>query len=791
MNFKSISLLLILVVTELVSGQSFTLKGKVADSKTNSPIQGAVVFISYNLMTYTNGDGEYIINELSEVTYNIKISCLGYKPVSANIKIDSTLTQTDFSLEQSLIEMGEVVVRTNRTEDYLRNSPFAELIVDKEEIQKRPAVSLPDILQNEPGISLIRDGIWGTEISIRGLNRENIITLIDGNRITTSTDVAARLSMIDLNNIDRVEVIKGASSSIYGSGATGGIVNIITKSPPFYDKFSLNGNILAEYNTVNSLSVLGGSIFSGGSFWSAKISGSYRQAQNTQTPIGELENSQFEDYSFSSAINISPIDNQKLKIDYHNFNANDVGIPGASVFPDNADVRYPTEFRELISAGYEVQNISKVFYKLSAKYFYQLIERSVENIPNIVQNIPASGGNPARRISVLKITPSADHTNNNAQFQGNFWLFDSNNLIFGFDYWDRSYNGQREKYQLIEVLDSSGNVVSTTNKIIGEKPLPNSAYRSLGIFAQDEFKLFQDKLSTTLGLRYDFINITSDETVNPVYEIVNGVMNTQPANQKIIWDSTDTNNSSYSANLGFIYSIFTSLDLTLGLGSSFRSPLLEERFQYIDQGSFVRVGNPDLQPEKGQAVDLGIRYYSDDIKIISNVFYSYYNDLVTEVPGVFEGRNAFIKTNIGEARIYGFDFRTDYNFWSDYIFYATISYVKGDDLTTGGNLPEIPAPNGNVGFKLGLLNYLNADIYASIFEEQNDAAEGEITTPGYVVFNFLLNTIPINFSSISFRIYSGIENIFDTTYRNHLSTTRGSITIEPGRNIFAKLVMDF
>jgi hemoglobin/transferrin/lactoferrin receptor protein len=363
--------------------------------------------------------------------------------------------------------------------------------------------------------------------------------------------------------------------------------------------------------------------------------------------------------------------------------------------------------------------------------------------------------------------------------------------VAGLDYWDRSYNGQREKYQLIEVLDSFGNVINTTNKIIGEKPLPNSRYSSLGIFAQDEFKLFDDKLSTTLGLRYDFINITSDETVNPVYEIVNGELNTQPANQTIIWDGTDTNNSSYSANLGFIYSIFSSLDLTLGLGSSFRSPSLEERFQYIDQGSFVRVGNPNLQPEKGQAIDFGIRYYSNNLKIISNIFFSYYNDLVTEVPGTYEGRNAFIKTNIGEARIYGFDFRTDYNFWRDYIFYTTISYVKGDDLTTDGNLPEIPAPNGNIGVKLGLFEYLNADIYTTIFAEQNDVAKGEITTPGYTVFNILLNTIPIKFSSISFRIYSGVENIFDNAYRNHLSTTRGSIIIEPGRNIFLKLAVDF
>jgi outer membrane receptor protein involved in Fe transport len=623
------------------------------------------------------------------------------------------------------------------------------------------------------------------------LNRENVITLIDGSRIATSTDVAARLSLMNMNDVERVEVIKGASSSIYGSGATGGIINIITKSPQLYDRFSLSGNILTEYNAVNDLSVLGGSLYSGSSFWSTKLSGSYRKANNTQTPSGELNNSQFEDYSFSGALNIFPIDNHKLKIDYQLFRADNVGIPGSSVFPEQALVTYPYERRELISAGYEIQNISKAFYKLSAKYSYQLINRDVENIPYIVQNIPASGGNPARRVSVLKITPSADHKNNNATLQGNFWLFDSHNLAAGFDYWDRSYNGERERYQLIEVLDSAGNVVSTTNRITGEKPLPNSSYKSLGIFAQDEFKLFEDKLSTTLGLRYDFINITGEKTLTPVYIINNGILNTTPPNQQVIWDSTDENNSSYSANLGFIYSLFSSFDLTLGLGSSFRSPSLEERFQYIDQGSVVRVGNPELKPEKGQSIDFGVRHYSDNLKILSSFFYSHFNDLVVEVPGTYEGRNALIKTNIGEARIYGFDFSADYNFWRDYIFYTTASYVKGDDITADGNLPEIPPLNGRVGFKFGFLNYLQTDISSTLFAEQNNVAAGEMTTPGYAVFHLLLNTVPIKFSNISFRVYSGVENIFDKGYRNHLSTTRGSITIEPGRNIFLKLAVDF
>ncbi len=343
----------------------------------------------------------------------------------------------------------------------------------------------------------------------------------------------------------------------------------------------------------------------------------------------------------------------------------------------------------------------------------------------------------------------------------------------------------------MKFLDSLGNVVSTTNVITGEIPVPNSRYRSLGIFAQDEFKLFEDKLSTTVGLRYDFIKITAEKTLNPVYTITNGVLNNNPPNQQVLWDSTDTNNSSYSANLGFIYSLFSSLDLTLGLGSSFRSPSLEERFQYIDQGSVVRVGNPDLEPEKGQSIDFGVRHYLDNLKIISSFFYSQFNDLVVEIPGTFDERNALIKTNIGEARIYGFDFSADYNFWRDYIFYTTASYVKGDDIIADGNLPEIPPLNGRVGFKFGFLNYLQTDISSTLFAEQNDVAEGELTTPGYAVFNLLLNTVPIKFLSISFRVYSGIENIFNKGYRNHLSTTRGSITIEPGRNIFFKLAVEF
>ncbi len=790
MNINSLLLISLLIIGN-TAAQNIILTGKVSDSKNGSAIRGAAVFISYDYLTYTNNEGYYSINNIPNGIYKIKVSHLGYKPAYVKMNINSSSKLKNFTLDPSPIELDEVMVKTDRMGRYLRNSPYSELLISKEQIESKPFQSLSDALKKEPGISLLRDGIWGTEVSIRGLNRENIVALIDGSRIVTSTNIAARLSMFNLSDIERIEIIKGASSSIYGSGAAGGIINIITKRLHVYDKFSMNGYLSGGFNSVNNLSSWSGLLYSGNTFWSSKFSGSYRKAQNIQTPAGELKNSQFEDYSFSGALNIIPFRNNLLKLNYQLFKARDVGIPGASVFPGNAEVSYPNEKREFVSAGYEIQNISKVLYKLTANYSYQFIERNVENIPHIVQNIPADGTTPSRRVSILKITPGADHKNNNLQIQGYLMLSGNNNFVLGLDYWDRSYNGHRKKYQLIEVLNPQGNVNNTTTKIIGEKPLPDSKFKSIGIFIQDDAELMKDKLTATFGARVDKIIVNGDKTLNPVYEIVNGKVDYSPPGQKIIWDKIEIADNSYSGNIGLKYSITHDLDFTLSLGSSFRFPSLEERFQYIDQGSFIRVGDPNLKPEKGNSADLGIRYYTANLKIVSSLFFNYFKDLVTEVPGIFDGRNAYIKTNINRARMYGFDFHVEYNFYYTSIFYATASYVKGDDITAKGNLPEIPPLNGNIGIKFELPEKIHADFSSIIFAAQNMTAAGEITTPGYAYFNFFVSSGQIYLDPIDLSITAGIENIFNKAYRNHLSTTRGFITLEPGRNFLIKLITKF
>jgi outer membrane receptor protein involved in Fe transport len=112
--------------------------------------------------------------------------------------------------------------------------------------------------------------------------------------------------------------------------------------------------------------------------------------------------------------------------------------------------------------------------------------------------------------------------------------------------------------------------------------------------------------------------------------------------------------------------------------------------------------------------------------------------------------------------------------------------VRGINRLDNSSLPQIPPLNGIIGFKFIPYDFLSTDFSAVIFDAQNKIAQGEIATPGYTYFNLALNFINIEAWKIKINISTGIENIFDKEYRNHLSTIRGLIVYEPGRNFYLR-----
>lgn len=788
---KIVSFILIILFIQFSTlAQSLKIKINVNSSYDSSPISQANISLSEKYFGTTNNLGEALFENLPRGKYLVKISHVSYKTFESNIEFLSD-TMLIIKLEFESFKMQDVIVTSNRYEQNIQMLPYSVSSISKKEIEMSPSITVSDLLKNESGISLLRDGIWGTEVSIRGLSRANVVTLIDGNRIETSTDISARLSMFDLNDVERIEVIKGAASSLYGSGATGGTVNIISKSGSYTNKLNLIGSYSGGYNSVNNLFSNGINLIASGNEWIAKFTGIFRKADNTQTPSGELNNSQFEDNSFSALFRFRPIDDHEIKLNYQQFNAYDVGIPGgAPLFPNNAVVTYPEELRRLLSAEYKINNLSRSLVKLTAKYFYQFISRDVENIPGTVQFVPAGNGQPPRRVSVLKISPSANHKTDGFQTQADF-KFANHYIIGGFDYWTRNYNGIRTRDQKIEILNpADSSVVRTTYKSIYEKPLPDADYSSAGIYLQDEMNFFNN-LSITLGGRYDFIWLDNAETFNPLYEINDGVVNNNPSGQKVIWEAQSAENKSYVFNIGLLYSVNDHSNISFNAARSFRSPSLEERYQYLDLGSVIRVGDPDLKPEQGYFFDLGFRLFPDNLNITTSLFLNSLKDLVAEVPGTYEGRNALIKVNIGEALLYGFEYSINYKVMNQISIYNTLSYVRGLNQKDDQDLPQISPLNGIVGIEYFPLDWMSADISTILFAEQNKVAAGEKTTPGYATFNLKINFLNLTLANMKAGFSIGVENILDKEYRNHLSTNRGSITTEPGRNIFIRANISF
>ncbi|MFA5659459.1 MAG: TonB-dependent receptor [Oscillospiraceae bacterium] len=778
-----------------VSAQGFYLSGKITGSGNNLPVENVDISLSEKKFAASNSEGKFTFSNIPAGDYQLKFTHINFRTENILISVSGDTT-ISVQLSPKSILLDEVKITSGKYEQNINDVPYSASLVPLSEIERNPSATVAELLKNEPGISLIRDGSWGTEVSIRGMNRSNIVALVDGNRIETANDLSARLSMINLADIERIEVIKGSASSLYGSGATGGIINIISRSGNFEDKFYFKGNLNTGYNSVNRNISNGLSLFSGGNIWHAKISGSYRKAENTSTPSGELENSQFEDYSFAASGAVKTFTNQELKIDFQQFKAVDVGIPGAyGVFPDNASVSYPVELRKMISAEYLINDISSSFHKLSFRYFHQFILRKVENIPGIVQTVPGTGGQPTRRVSVLSINPGADHTTDGFQTQADF-SFGNHYLITGIDLWRRKYTGERTKNQKIEILNpATGVLINTIYKTVYEKPLPDASFGNAGFYIQNETSLVKQKLSITLGGRFDLINIKNTKTLNPLYETNNGVPNYSPANQAVLWDAMEADNNSYVYNLGVLYSPLDYMTFTLNASRSFRSPSLEERYQYIDLGKVVRLGNANLRPEKGNFFDAGIRINTRQVKVNGSIFMNFMNDLVSEVPGKYESidgpKNALLKTNIGEALLYGFDVDFTVCPVNNFTLYGNTSFVRGKDTKNKTNLSQIPPLNGLIGIRSDLIEEAEINFSAVLVTKQWEIAEGEILTPGYTYFNLFLNSQSYNFGLVNFSVSAGVENIFNKEYVDHLSTSRGIIKSEPGRNLFVKLNLNW
>ncbi len=788
--------------------QGNSVSGKIVDKESGLPVYGAVItLMSPGNTTLSTEETDFTISDMygnfhldPKNTYSslLKASHMGYK----TLELDSVRSGPNtllLEMEIESIPLNEVTVTSYKFNDNFPLSPVPISVVTENIIKKLPALTLSDVLAGEPGISVVRDGPWATSLNIRGLSEQRIVVLVDGNRIETATDIAGALSTIDLQDIEKVEVIKGGCSSLYGNGAMGGIVNIYTRQGEFDNRYYFHGSAGSEYNTVNHMLGEDVSLFTGANKWHGKISIANRNATDIRTPAGIQENSQFNDRNISAFLAIKPLKSQELEFNFQNFKAWNAGIPGGTAFPVNALATYKNAGRYLFSTEYNIRNLSRAFTELSIKYFSQTINRQVDLLPNTPPQVSNNLITTAE-----KFTPVGNHLTNGIQLNLRWKMFRLNEMVYGVDAWQRRMTSTREKLLRQDHLDSLGNIISTTYMIQGEEPVPSSTFSSSGIFFQDRMNLAGGKLVVITGGRIDRVYYRNGLALDPLYLIQNGKRNDSPPGQVIIYAPGHESLTTWALNTTWQYNFSDQIKISANLARSFRAPSLEEKYKYIDLGSMVQLGNPALKPEDGFFFDTGLKLLFNKLNFAGNIYYNYLKNLIALSPAdsvtfpyadTQQGTTAKIYAmrnyNVDRAVLYGYDLTINYNVNPETCIYTNLGYVRGKDIASDENLPWIPPLNGITGIRLRWPGYLEIDMSSVYFTNQDKVATGETITRGYTVFNGSLNSIPIRLSGLGVQVFCGVENIFNRSYIYPLATYRGENILAPARNFYFKTIFSW
>lgn len=669
---------------ENVSAQDkLVLKGKVIDKENNSVLALAgVKLVNENsqeeLITKTDNSGSYKFDNVKEGKYILTANHVGYMEFSENIIAEGSLKTINIFLEQAKIETEKINVTATKTEITLQQTPSSISIINSDEISGKNILTFDNVLEEVQGVTVNRsNGINVNSLSIRGSSDvagggigNRVLLLLDGRPSLTGDSKGALWSLIPVSLIERTEIVKGAFSSLYGSSAIGGVINVITKKPAYKPSTSINLNYGFYEKLSDSLRFTNKLLsFSGGDILHSNTikKFSYLLNFNYLNNNGHAQQTNYDFYSLTGKFTYDVLSNRDLEatIQYTNSNS---GFPhywkkdGGSISePFKVATIYIGDKIEKQTQSYDLfyRAIPNGKSKYTTRfYYYNLKSNSFYNPNNPVSIQFADTG------SGLNTFINSYNFGNITQID--FQLGKSNHLIAGFD------------YQL--------NIVRSDPQ---EILYGNQQMNNIGIFAQEQMNIINDKygksiLSSTAGMRLDY------------NKVVSGVKSIQ-----------------LSPKLSFVYApvtlnpVLTNTSYRILAGRAFRAPSIAEiYFKKELFGGFEFIYNPNLKPEEMISFEVGLKkQYKTRFTLDLSFFFNDYDNLIQYVNTGNSLYGPFQVQNVARAQIKGFEFYIDYNSKLkmlnkpfEYYFNIGYTYLHARDLSNNRAddfLPYKPAHNFN------------------------------------------------------------------------------------------------
>ncbi len=549
-------------------------------------------------------------------------------------------------------------------------------VFDSATLARRSPASVVDLFRDAPGLDVIGVGANQLRPSIRGQRGQRILILMDGLRLGNTRrqqDFGEIPALVDITSLDRVEVVRGPASVLYGSDAIGGVVNLITAAPRGRAETPvINGRVGYRYGDAGSSNrgdiQLGA--HSGG--LSLQLTGSLREVGNYSAPAGRYGDAVLKDRTTVIASGVqdnnvsgylgwrsSPRFGAYLRGE--RYAADDAGfglVEPDAIDPGSARVQilYPTQNVSRLRAGFDVSSLStSVADRLSISVYGQ------QNGRDLAQNIfvPFGPGTPPGAGVDVRTRNRTDVST--VGFRAEFTkVLAHNTIVYGADYFRDDARGRDSSVTTVVGFGPPRPNVSLRTQV------PNATLGSAGLFIQNDVRL-HDRLSLIVGGRYQ------DTQSEP----------RAAAGAAVSLPSASVGSGVYSVNA--LLRATEQFNLVATVGRGFRAPNLVER--YFDgptpEGSAYQSATPDLKPERSLNIDLGGKLRTGRVSAELFVFQNQIRDGVQiNFAGDSVGRlPRFTNVNVASLRVRGAE--------------ASVAVILGEGWHTSANWSRLLSRNVN------------------------------------------------------------------------------------------------
>ncbi|PKG39248.1 TonB-dependent receptor plug domain-containing protein [Psychromonas sp. Urea-02u-13] len=640
-----------------------------------------------------------------------------FKKHPVQLLLVATISACSFPLFAASETPETLVVTGTKTERLLADSPVRIEVVTEQDIATSHARDLAEALKNVPGIVLKPiHGKSGQEVWMQGLDADRVLILVDSKPVSASTGSSVDVTQISVADVTHIEIVKGATSALYGSEAMGGVINVITKR--------------AKLGTTYKVTL---------------DSGSYGEQNVSDGPFNDNHANFFVSHNSGSWFGQLMTDvRYKQGTDLDDTTWDFEGAAG-------------TKTNVAAKLGYQFSNGAEVM--IAPSYYYEDINKNFRSFSPGVGEVKKEKREEVKRknISISFDSPVFEDSELSAWYMFESFTDNTEQDTLSTDYIDQSRLGESTfnkgevqldhalgEYQILTVgivaLKSTlaqTKDESTPINVVPIDELQGEKQRtSIELYAQDDI-FIGDQLEILPGIRYQ----------------------------------NDSDFGSYLApKINLMYDpnwLDKQVKFRIGAGSGYRAPTLKERHYIFDHSAlgYMVLGNEDLVPETSTSLQFGADY-SPGGSFHADVNF-YYNDIKNLISTELNQQQSdatnlsiYEYSNIGEARTKGVDITSAYDFTEFLSSNISYTYLDAINLELNKQLTQRPKHQAkiNVSYKVLPLKSLFS-LYGSYQSEQFVDDENLISSPAYSTFDFKVNTDVTN----NFTLFMGVDNFLGVT----------------------------